>query len=161
MTRRKTQKGFSLLELLVAMMIIAVISTLGFKKFQEFTAKAHYLKSQDTLKTVGEGIDQYYLKHGKYPDFGSFEAMVDAGSPLVKENMIPANTPSRDGFDQPFEGKCGKAGYEIATLGDPNNQEDRPKYTRKPGEISGGPSTGGGKGPAPAAGAAPEAKPQK
>ena len=161
MTRRKTQKGFSLLELLVAMMIIAVISTLGFRKFQEFTAKAHYLKSQDTLKTVGEGIDQFYLKHGKYPDFGSFEAMVDAGSPLVKQNMIPANVPSRDGFDQPFEGKCGKAGYEIATLGDPNNQEERGKYTRKPGEISGGPTTGSGKGTTEPGTATPEAKPEK
>ena len=161
MTRRKTQKGFSLLELLVAMMIIAVISTLGFKKFQEFTAKAHYLKSQDTLKTVGEGIDQYYLKHGKYPDFGNFEAMVDAASPLVKENMIPANVASRDGFDQPFEGKCSKSGYEVSTLGDPNNQEDRPKYTRKPGEISGGPSTGSGKNTSGAGAATTDAKPEK
>jgi len=161
MTRRRTQKGFSLLELLVAMMIIAVIATLGFKKTQEFTAKAHYLKSQDTLKTVGEGMDQYYLKHGKYPDFGSFEAMVDASSPLVKENMIPANVPSRDGFDQPFEGKCSKAGYEIFTLGDPNNQEDRGKYMRKPGEISGGPSTSSGKGPSAAGAATTDAKPEK
>ncbi len=163
MTRRKTQKGFSLLELLVAMMIIAVISTLGFRRFQEFTAKAHYLKSQDTLKTVGEGMDQYYLKHGKYPDFGSFEAMVDAASPLVKENMIPPGVPAMDGFAQSFEGKCSKVGYEISTLGDPNNQEDRPKYTRKPGEISGGPSTSSGKGAsgAPEGGAAPDAKPPK
>ena len=30
--RRNRQTGFSLLELLVAMMIIAVIATLGFKK---------------------------------------------------------------------------------------------------------------------------------
>ena len=161
MTRRKTQKGFSLLELLVAMMIIALLSTLGFRKFQEFTATAHYLKSKDTLKTVGEGMDQYYLKHGKYPDFGSFEAMVDGASPLVKQNMIPANVPARDGFDQPFEGKCGKSGYEIATLGDPNNQEDRGKYTRKPGEISGGATAGSGKGTTEPGAATPEAKPEK
>ncbi len=149
MTRRKTQKGFSLLELMVAMMIIAVIATLGFKKFQTFTAQAHYLKSKDTIKTVREGLDQYYLKHGKYPDFGSFEAMVDASSPLVKENMIPVGLPSTDGFAQPFEGKCSKSGYELSSLGDPNDQEAHPAFTERPGAIS---DTGGNQGPAGAPG---------
>jgi prepilin-type N-terminal cleavage/methylation domain-containing protein len=159
MTRRKTQKGFSLLELMVAMMIIAVIATLGFKKFQTFTAQAHYIKSKDTVKTVREGLDQYYLKHGKYPDFGSFEAMVDAGSPLVKENMIPVGVSSRDGFDQPFEGKCSRAGYELTCLGDPNDQEAHSAFTERPGVIS---SSGGTAKPAGApAGEPAAAKPEK
>ena len=136
MTRRKTQKGFSLLELMVAMMIMAILATLGFKKFQTFTAQAHYIKTKDTVKTVREGLDQYYLKHGKYPDFGSFEAMVDAASPLVKENMIPVGVPSLDGYAQPFDGKCSKSGYELSSLGDPNDQEAHPAFTERPGVIS-------------------------
>ncbi len=145
MTQRRSQKGFSLLELMVAMMIIAVIATLGFKKFQTFTAQAHYIKSKDTVKTVREGLDQYYLKHGKYPDFGSFEAMVDATSPLVKENMIPVGVPSMDGFAQPFDGKCSKSGYELSSLGDPNDQEAHPAFTERPGVIS---NSGGAQKPA-------------
>ena len=160
MSPRKTQKGFSLLELMVAMMIIALLATLGFKKFQTFTAQAHYLKSKDTVKTVREGLDQYYLKHGKYPDFGSFEAMVDAASPLVKQNMIPVGVTARDGYDQPFEGKCGKAGYEITCLGDPNDQEGHPQFTERPGEISSTPGGSKTPGAAPAADA-PAAKPGK
>ncbi len=159
MTRRKTQKGFSLLELMVAMMIIAVMATLGFKKFQTFTAQAHYLKSKDTVRTVREGLDQYYLKHGKYPDFGSFEAMVDAASPLVKENMIPVGVSSRDGFDQPFEGKCSKAGYELSCLGDPNDQEAHGAFTERPGVIS---NSGGTQKPTGTTAAEPAAaKPEK
>ncbi|MDE3246795.1 MAG: hypothetical protein KGN80_11970, partial [Acidobacteriota bacterium] len=105
--------------------------------FRQYAARAHYLKSQDTVKIVREGLDQYYLKHGKYPDLGSFEAMVDAASPLVKENMIPVGVSAKDGFDQPFEGKSGKSGYELTCLGDPMSQEDRPAFTDRPGVISG------------------------
>jgi len=140
MTRRKTQKGFSLMELMIAMMIIAVIATLGFRQFKQYTARAHYLQSQDTVKTVREGLDQYYLKHGRYPDISGFEAMVDSSSPLVKENLIPVGVRNRDGFDQPFEAKSGRTGYEITCEGDPNNQTDFGKFTESPGVIS---TTGG------------------
>ena len=140
--RTNHQSGFSLLELLVAMMIIAVIATLGFKKYNEFSAKARYLKAQDTLRTVGDGLDQYFLKHGRYPDLTSFESMVDANSPLVKENMIPVNVPVKDRWDQPFEGTSGKGKYELKCLGDPNDQDERKAFSVQPGMIPGEPTTG-------------------
>ena len=140
--RLNRQSGFSLLELLVAMMIIAVIATLGFKKYNEFSAKARYLKAQDTLRTVGDGLDQYFLKHGRYPDLTSFDSMIDANSPLVKENMIPVNVPSKDRWDQPFEGTSGKGKYELKCLGDPNDQEERKAFSVQPGMIPGEPSSG-------------------
>jgi len=136
--RRAPQRGFSLMELMIALMIIAVIATLGFKAYGKYSAKARYAKAQDTVKTVAEGLDQYYLKFGKYPDLASFEAMVDANSPLVKQNMIPVNTPGKDMWDQPYEGKSTKATYELKCLGDPTDQEDRPPFTREPGKIGGG-----------------------
>jgi len=132
------QRGFSLMELMIALMIIGVIATLGFKAYGKYSAKARYTKAQDTLKTVAEGLDQYYLKYGKYPDLGSFDAMVDANSPLVKQSMIPVNTPGKDMWDQPFEGKSTKAIYELKCLGDPTDQEERPPFTREPGKIGGG-----------------------
>ena len=135
--KNRRQAGFSLMELLVAMMIIAVIATLGMKKYNEFSANARYIKAQDTLKTVGEGLDQYFLKHGKYPDLTSYESMVDANSPLVKENMIPVNVANQDPWGNPFEGKSGKGNYELKCAGDPNGSVDRKPFTVEPGKISG------------------------
>jgi prepilin-type N-terminal cleavage/methylation domain-containing protein len=139
--RRNTQSGFSLIELLVAMMIIAVIATLGFKKYSDYSARARYLKAEDTLRVVRDGLDQYYLKHGRYPDLTSYESMVDANSPLVKENMIPVNVPAKDPWDQPFEASSGKGRYELKCLGDPSGNEDRKPFSITPDRMQGDSST--------------------
>jgi prepilin-type N-terminal cleavage/methylation domain-containing protein len=106
--RQERQNGFSLLELLVAMMIIAVIATLGFKQYNKYSAQARYLKAQDTLQVLGSGLDQYFLKHGVYPQLATYESMIDANSPLVKENMIPVNVPAKDPWGEPYEATSGK-----------------------------------------------------
>ncbi len=135
--RLTRQSGFSMLELLVAMMIIAVIATLGFKKYSDFADQARYLKAHDTLSTVSSALDQYYIKHGNYPEFTSFEAMVEPNSALVKENMLPVNVASVDKWNRPFEGKSGKGTYELKCAGDPKGDPDRQPFTVEPGKISG------------------------
>ena len=139
-TTPRRDRGFSLLELLVAMMIIAVLGTLGFSQFRKHSAQARYLKAQDDLKIVAEGLDQYYLKHGHFPDFGSFDAMVDNNSALVKESLIKVGMVATDPFGQPYEGKSNRANYELKCAGDPNNQEEAGPIVRTPGQgqVTGG-----------------------
>lgn len=132
----RRDRGFSLLELLVAMMIIAVLGTLGFSQYKKQTAAARYLKAQDDLKIVAEGLDQYYLKHGRFPDFGSYDAMVDGNSSLVKESLIKVGMAAQDPFGQPYEGKSSRATYELKCAGDPGNQEDAGPIIRTPGQVS-------------------------
>jgi general secretion pathway protein G len=155
---QRKQRGFSLLELLVAMMIIAVLGTLGFRQLMKNADKARYLTAQDKVKIFSEGLDQYYLKHGKYPDVTSWQAGIDANSPLVKQNLIPANMPAKDPWDQDYEVKSGKGTYEVKCLGNPNNQEEYGEFKREPGKITGIDSLGqgaGGAGATPAGGTAP------
>jgi general secretion pathway protein G len=148
----RRDRGFSLLELLVAMMIIAVLGTLGFSQFRKHSAQARYLKAGDDLKIVAEGLDQYYLKHGRFPDFGSFDAMVDGNSSLVKESLIKVGMSAQDPFGQPYEGKSSRATYELKCAGDPNNQEDSGPIIRTPGQVAGSSPVS-----APSGGAAPKA----
>lgn len=149
--KNKRQAGFSLLELLTAMMILAILATLSVKKYHDFSARARYIKAQDTVKTVSEGLDQYYLKHGKFPDISSFDAMVDANSPLVKENLIPVGLPKVDPWEAPYEGKSSQATYELKCAGDPSGAEDRKPFSVEPGKVT---STQGSP-------AAPEKEPAK
>ena len=145
---RHKNRGFSLLELLVAMMIIAVLGTLGFSQFRKHSAQARYLKAQDDLKIVAEGLDQYYLKHGRFPDFGSFDAMVDGNSSLVKESLIKVGMAAQDPFGQPYEGKSSRATYELKCAGDPGNQEDAGPIVRTPGQVTGSSPVSGAGSPA-------------
>jgi general secretion pathway protein G len=131
---RRANRGFSLLELLVAMMIIAVLGTLGFSQYRKHGAQARYLRAQDDLRMVSQGLDQYWLKHGAYPDYGSYDAMIDSNSSLVKESLIKVGMNPQDPFGQPYEGKSTKANYELKCLGDPSNQEDSPPITWTPGQ---------------------------
>ncbi len=145
-------RGFSLLELLVAMMIIAVIATLGFKQYQKYSANARYLKAQDDIKIVADGLDQYYLKYARYPDFGSYEAMVDNNSPLVKESMIKVGMSPQDPFGQPYEGKSTRGNYELKCQGDPDHPNDFGPFVRTPGQGMTPLNAAPGGGTAPAAG---------
>ncbi|MBI3131321.1 MAG: prepilin-type N-terminal cleavage/methylation domain-containing protein [Acidobacteria bacterium] len=131
---RRNEKGFSLLELLVAMMIIAVLGTLGFNQVRKRSSQARYIKAKDEVKIVSEGLDQYHMKHGRYPDFGSWEAMVDPNSPLVKEDMIKTNMSPMDPFGQPYEAKSNRGGYEIKCQGVPEDQESYGPFVKVPGQ---------------------------
>ncbi|MBS1767809.1 MAG: type II secretion system protein [Acidobacteria bacterium] len=130
MSRR--QKGFTLLELLVAMMILAVLGTLGFQQIRKHTAAARYLKAKDDMQVISDGLAQYYLKHAKYPDFSNFGAMVDANSPLVKESLIKTNMSADDPFGQPYQGQSNSHTYTLTCQGDPNDAEDHGPFTLTP-----------------------------
>lgn len=156
--KNQAQKGFSLMELLIALMIIGVIATMGFKGYQRYADKARYTKAFTSMKEMSEGLEQHYLANGSYPELGSWEAMVDAGSPLVKKNYISVKMPINDPWNQPYEAKSGKGKYELKCAGDPNDQETHPPIIWKEGgNIQGGPAGGGKtetKGAAPAGDAA-------
>lgn len=134
--KKHRQSGFSLMELLVAMMILAVLATIGIRKYSEFASNARYIKAHDQVKTVSEGLDTYFLKHGKFPDFTTFESMVEPNSPLVKENLIPVGVSPVDPWGNPYEAKSGKSTYEIKCAGDPGGSPDRPPFSQEPGKIS-------------------------
>ncbi|HJV23078.1 MAG TPA: prepilin-type N-terminal cleavage/methylation domain-containing protein [Holophagaceae bacterium] len=141
---RRNEKGFSLLELLVAMMIIAVLGTLGFTQVKKHSANARQIKAKEDLKMIAQGLDQYYLRHGRYPDFGSVEAMVDANSVLVKEDCIRTNLSAIDPFGSAYEGKSNRGTYELKCQGDPNGQEERGPFSYTPGQMNEASPTAGG-----------------
>lgn len=67
--------GFTLVELLVVLTILALLLTLAYPKYFSSVERAQEAALKQTLNTLREGIDKYYADTGKYPD--SLEQLVE------------------------------------------------------------------------------------
>lgn len=63
----KKQKGFTLVELLIVIIIIGILATLVIVTFQGVQAKARDSKRQTDINALNSQIQAYYAEHGWYP----------------------------------------------------------------------------------------------
>lgn len=63
----KTLLGFTLVELLIAMAILAVLSTLGLSNFQSARIKARDLSRKSDLQTIAKSLEAYVNDYRTYP----------------------------------------------------------------------------------------------
>jgi general secretion pathway protein G len=85
--------GFTLMEVLIVMVIIGVLSTLGFGSFQSSQQKGRDSKRKAELKQIGVSLEAYYNDKGEYP-LGSSGLIAGCnggavcawGAPFVDEN---------------------------------------------------------------------------
>ena len=89
-------------------------------------------QAQSVIRLVASGLDQYKLKHGQYPIFNEFKSMVDNDSVLVRENLIPANSPSVDPAGKPFFGKSTPTEFHVAWPGRINCTHEKVSYQLAP-----------------------------
>lgn len=69
--------GYTLLELMVVVTIVAILATLAEPMWQESVTKAREASLKQTLFTVRDVLDQYRADHGKYPQ--AMAEVVSAG----------------------------------------------------------------------------------
>lgn len=68
-------KGFSLLEILVAMVILALLAATVIPLVQNSVVRAKEAALKKNLQTIRVVIDDYYADHGKYPE--QLESLVE------------------------------------------------------------------------------------
>lgn len=64
----KSLKGFTLVELLVSIVIVAILSTIGLVVYSNFLRDARDGKRQSDLKIIQAGLEQYYADQFFYPN---------------------------------------------------------------------------------------------
>lgn len=72
---RPRHLGFTLVELLVVLSILALLLSLAYPKYFSNVDRAKEAALKETLNTTRVAIDQFYADHGKYPD--SLEEIVE------------------------------------------------------------------------------------
>lgn len=65
--RKLNQKGFTLVELLIVIVIIGILATIGFVAFSGAQNKAKHSKVQATLSNVKSKLGEYYVDNNNYP----------------------------------------------------------------------------------------------
>jgi general secretion pathway protein G len=70
-------RGFTLIELMVVMSLIAILATMGLAQYRNSVVRARETVLKEDLFRMRDAIDQFYADKGQYP--GSLEALVSDG----------------------------------------------------------------------------------
>jgi len=123
--RREGQRGFTLVELLVVMVILGLLASMVLPNFFRTSSKARVGIAKTQMSALGTALDSYALDTGRYPSSSEgLAALVEQPSgldmwdgPYMKGARLP-----KDPWGNPFEyagpGDSGGGGdYEIVSLG--------------------------------------------
>ncbi len=64
---KRNLTGFTLLELLVVMTIIAILAAIGLSNYTRSLSRGRDARRRSDLKTIQNALEQYYLAKGVYP----------------------------------------------------------------------------------------------
>ncbi|MFA6005036.1 MAG: type II secretion system protein [Patescibacteria group bacterium] len=113
-----SKKGFSLLELLVVIGIIAVLLAIGAASYSSIQRKSRDAKRRGDLKTLQQSMEQYYAVCGNlyptvFPGTGVNTAIVCAASALtiLPTGQIPFDP--KDGTAYDCSGTCDNTQFTL------------------------------------------------
>ncbi len=68
MRNRKRREGFSLMEIIIAVVIMAIVATLGVSQLGKTTQQAKDRLNEHNKSALDEAVQRYYLERNRYPD---------------------------------------------------------------------------------------------
>lgn len=110
----KRQAGFSLLELLITVAVIAVVAAIAIPLMQQALLRAHVGAVTTDARAVYTALKQHYVDQSAYPDTGDFaldtfeplgnmQYYVGAGARKLQGNTADAyDAPDDSGLNQEF-----------------------------------------------------------
>jgi type IV pilus assembly protein PilE len=81
------QKGFSLIELMIALALVAVLVTISYPSYQESVRNARRAEAQATLQGLAQAMERFYTNKGSYAKAATGGA--DTGAPAIFSTKSP------------------------------------------------------------------------
>lgn len=85
------EKGFSMIEMMVVLIIIAVLIAGGIKFYLGYIENSRVTKAKAQISTMQAALDAYYAEQSKYP--ADKAGLLNAGIAAKDESTIEANDP--------------------------------------------------------------------
>jgi len=103
----RNEKGFTLMELMIVIVIIGVLAAIGVPAYKGMTDKARKASCDANLRTVQTAVAMYYSEHGLYPADLTKATLSDVDGNAYIENV-------EDVAKCPVDGTA----YEVDAAGD-------------------------------------------
>jgi general secretion pathway protein G len=65
--RRLSKKGFTIVELLVVIVVIAILAAITVVAYNGIQVKARDSQRKQDVKTIAKALELYYIDNGQYP----------------------------------------------------------------------------------------------
>lgn len=71
---KKTQQGFTLIELMIVVAIIGILAAIAIPQYQNYVGKANFASGLSTLTALKTNIENYIMENGEFPDDAALNA---------------------------------------------------------------------------------------
>ena len=136
----RKSKGFTLMELMIVIGIIAILMTVALPKYLNILNRSQISAVESDLKSMGKAMEVYYMDWGKYPETNSWDTLkaeLTGGSGATvntagKHTTSGENAPLQymtDAFFIHFEKEVGSASNISYSCSKPNEYTLTVNYT--------------------------------
>lgn len=116
MLKKQFQKGFTIVELLIVIIVIGILALLVLNTFQGVQAKARNTERQTDVKAISSQLEAYYADKGGYPQWSQIDDSTKLTTLLKGLDAGAAKAPQGTAFDLQNSASTDKKKYGYVPL---------------------------------------------
>ncbi|MEM9101482.1 MAG: type IV pilin protein [Pseudomonadota bacterium] len=89
MTSFNKGKGFTLIELMIVVVIVAILAGVAFPSYTQHVAKSRRADAKGALMGLAQAMERYYTENGTYADVGTTSVRDANNKPVIFAQEVP------------------------------------------------------------------------